>query len=147
MSHVYEPESEADAAGMIADAAQAGRALAISGGNTRAGFGQKVEGATFTSKRLRGITAYNPSEMTLTALAEPRLPKSRRNWRTRSDDGLRARGPSHDDGHRRRTDHWRHLRHQHLRPAPLRLRVPRATACSASASSTAWARPSSRAAG
>ena len=69
MADIYEPESEADAAAMIADAAREGGALAISGGNTRAGFGQKVEGAAFTSKRLRGITAYNPSEMTLTALA------------------------------------------------------------------------------
>ncbi|MCD2172842.1 glycolate oxidase subunit GlcE [Rhizobium sp. C4] len=69
MAVIFEPESEADAAAMIADAAREGRALAISGGNTRAGFGRKVEGATFTSKRLRGITAYNPSEMTLTALA------------------------------------------------------------------------------
>ena len=69
MADIYEPETEADAAAMIADAAREGRALAISGGNTRAGFGQKVDGAAFTSKRLRGIVAYNPSEMTLTAHA------------------------------------------------------------------------------
>lgn len=66
---IYEPETEADAAAIIADAADVGRALAISGGNTRAGFGRKVDGVTLTSRRLRGITAYNPSEMTMTALA------------------------------------------------------------------------------
>lgn len=69
MADMYEPQTEADAAAMVADAAREGRALAVSGGNTRAGFGQKVEGAAFTSKRLKGIVAYNPSEMTLTALA------------------------------------------------------------------------------
>ncbi len=82
MADIYEPETEADAAAMIADAAREGRALAISGGNTRAGFGQKVDGAIFTSKRLRGITAYNPSEMTLTALAGTPVAESRPNWPT-----------------------------------------------------------------
>jgi glycolate oxidase FAD binding subunit len=69
MADIFEPQTEADAAEMIADAAREGRALAISGGNTRSGFGQPVEGTVFTSRRLRGITAYNPSEMTLTALS------------------------------------------------------------------------------
>lgn len=69
MTVTFEPETEADAAAMIADAAREGRALAISGGNTRAGFGQAVEGAAFSTRRLRGIVAYNPAEMTITAKA------------------------------------------------------------------------------
>ena len=69
MVDVFEPQTEADVAGMIAAAAKDGTALSIFGGNTRAGFGDKVEGTPFTTRNLKGITAYNPAEMTMTAWA------------------------------------------------------------------------------
>jgi glycolate oxidase FAD binding subunit len=67
MVDVFEPQTEADVAGMIAQAASEGLPLSIFGGNTRSGFGDKVEGTPFTTRRLVGITAYNPAEMTMTA--------------------------------------------------------------------------------
>ena len=69
MVDVFEPHTEADVAGMVAAAAKSGTALSIFGGNTRAGFGDNVEGTAFTTRHLKGITAYNPAEMTMTALA------------------------------------------------------------------------------
>lgn len=64
------PESEDEAATLIRDHAAAGRSLAISGGSTRAGFGNRVEAEdTLRSTRLSGIVAYNPGEMVMTARA------------------------------------------------------------------------------
>ncbi|QRM42970.1 glycolate oxidase subunit GlcE [Rhizobium sp. BG4] len=64
------PESEDEAAALIRDHAAAGRPLAISGGGTRAGFGNMVEAEdTLRSTRLSGIVAYNPGEMVMTARA------------------------------------------------------------------------------
>ncbi|WP_413711041.1 FAD-binding protein [Rhizobium sp. Rhizsp82] len=64
------PESEDEAAALIRDHDAAGRPLAISGGGTRAGFGNRVEAEdTLRSTRLSGIVAYNPGEMVMTARA------------------------------------------------------------------------------
>ncbi|MET3853611.1 FAD/FMN-containing dehydrogenase [Rhizobium sp. OAE497] len=50
------PESEDEAAALIRDHAASGRPLAISGGGTRAGFGNRVEAEdTLRSTRLSGI--------------------------------------------------------------------------------------------
>lgn len=55
---------------MIRAAAEAKRMLAISGGNTRSGFGNRVEAQTvLRSAGLSGIVAYDPAEMVLTARA------------------------------------------------------------------------------
>ena len=64
------PESEDEAAALIREHDAAGRPLAISGGGTRAGFGNRVEAEdTLRSTRLSGIVAYNPGEMVMTARA------------------------------------------------------------------------------
>lgn len=64
------PASEEEAAAIIRAHAQEGRALAISGGDTRSGFGNAVEAeARLRSIALSGIVAYNPGEMVMTARA------------------------------------------------------------------------------
>lgn len=64
------PASEEEAAAIIRAHAQEGRALAISGGGTRSGFGNAVEaGDRLRSTGLSGIVAYNPGEMVMTAKA------------------------------------------------------------------------------
>jgi len=67
---VLTPRSETEAADLIRDRAEAGRPLAIIGGNTRAGFGKAVEAdATLSSRGLSGIVSYNPAEMVMTVQA------------------------------------------------------------------------------
>ncbi len=67
---VLSPENEAGAADIIRDYAEAGRSLEIIGGNTRSGFGNRVEAdATLSSRGISGIVAYNPAEMVMTAKA------------------------------------------------------------------------------
>jgi glycolate oxidase FAD binding subunit len=64
------PASEDEVAAIIRAHAQEGRALAISGGDTRSGFGNAVEAeARLRSIALSGIVAYNPGEMVMTARA------------------------------------------------------------------------------
>lgn len=64
------PQTEADAADIIRTHARERRPLAISGGNTRSGFGNMVEARDrLRSTGLRGIVAYNPGEMVMTARA------------------------------------------------------------------------------
>lgn len=64
------PATEAEAADIIRTHAQSGTALAISGGNTRSGFGNAVAaGARLRSTGLTGIVSYNPGEMVMTASA------------------------------------------------------------------------------
>ena len=64
------PASEEEVAAIIRAHAQEGRALAISGGDTRSGFGNAVEAeARLRSIALSGIVAYNPGEMVMTARA------------------------------------------------------------------------------
>ncbi|QCI98639.1 glycolate oxidase subunit GlcE [Agrobacterium larrymoorei] len=64
------PHSEAEAATIIRDHAEAKTTLAIIGGNTRSGFGNKVQAeATLSSRAISGIVAYNPAEMVMTVKA------------------------------------------------------------------------------
>ncbi|NTH44415.1 FAD-binding protein [Agrobacterium rhizogenes] len=64
------PKTEDEAAAIIRDHATRGAALAVIGGNTRAGFGNAVAtDATLCSQGLTGIVAYNPGEMVMTVRA------------------------------------------------------------------------------
>ncbi|MBB4568606.1 FAD-binding protein [Rhizobium leucaenae] len=64
------PKTEDEAAAIIRDHAARGAALAIVGGNTRAGFGNAFAAeATLCSCALTDIVAYNPGEMVMTARA------------------------------------------------------------------------------
>lgn len=70
MSEILLPATEAEAADIICEHAQSGRALAIIGGNTRAGFGNRVEAEVcLSSRNISGIVAYNPAEMVMTVKA------------------------------------------------------------------------------
>jgi glycolate oxidase FAD binding subunit len=69
MSDTYLPESETDLADMIRTHVGTGKPLAITGGNTRSGFGHAVSGKSLSLAGLSGITAYNPAELTMTAKA------------------------------------------------------------------------------
>jgi glycolate oxidase FAD binding subunit len=61
------PQSEEEAAEFIRSHARVGVPLAISGGDTRAGFGNAVAAsARLRSTGLTGIVAYNPGEMVMT---------------------------------------------------------------------------------
>lgn len=63
------PQTEIEAAGLIRDHAERAAPLAISGGGTRAGFGNALsaDATPLRSTGLAGIVAYNPAEMVLTA--------------------------------------------------------------------------------
>lgn len=62
------PMTDDEAAAIVRSHAQAGKPLAICGGNTRSGFGNAVAAESrLRSSNLSGITAYNPGEMVLTA--------------------------------------------------------------------------------
>lgn len=64
------PQTETEAAAIVADHAARAVALKLAGGNTRSGFGNAVAaGTTLCSTGLSGITSYNPAEMVLTARA------------------------------------------------------------------------------
>ncbi|WP_320200984.1 FAD-binding protein [Agrobacterium sp. rho-13.3] len=64
------PTTEAEAADIIRGHADAGQALEIIGGNTRSGFGNRVEAdAPLSSRNISGIVAYNPAEMVMTVKA------------------------------------------------------------------------------
>ena len=70
MSSPFEPETEAEIADIVRAAAEAGTALAIMGGATRSGFGNRVAAQQpLTTRNLSGITSYNPAEMTMSARA------------------------------------------------------------------------------
>lgn len=70
MSAFLAPQTEDEAAAIIAESAATGRTLAIKGGGTRAGFGNRLKtDAILSSTGLSGIIAYNPAEMVLTAKA------------------------------------------------------------------------------
>lgn len=67
---ILTPKSESEAAVLIRESAEAGRPLAIIGGNTRSGFGSSVQAdATLSSRGLSGIVSYNPAEMVMTVKA------------------------------------------------------------------------------
>ena len=65
------PATEVEAAGLIREHAERSAPLAISGGGTRAGFGNALtaNATALSSSGLSGIVAYNPAEMVLTARA------------------------------------------------------------------------------
>ncbi len=64
------PQTEAEAAAIIADRAARATPLKIVGGSTRSGFGNAAAAdETLCSSGLTGITDYNPAEMVLTARA------------------------------------------------------------------------------
>jgi len=63
------PESTAALAGIVRDAADAGRALALRGGGSRHGFGHPVEGEVLELAGLSGISLYEPGALTLVARA------------------------------------------------------------------------------
>ena len=64
------PASEQDVADIVRDAAANGMPLDIRGGGTRGGYGAPVQAAsTLDLSSLAGITAYEPSEMVITARA------------------------------------------------------------------------------
>ena len=70
MTELLTPDTEAEAAAIIAGHFQTGTPLRLCGGNTRTGFGNPVEAATTLSSRaLSGIVAYEPAEMVMTAMA------------------------------------------------------------------------------
>ncbi|MEZ5809780.1 MAG: FAD-binding protein [Rhizobiaceae bacterium] len=65
-----QPANEAEAADRIRAAAADGMTFAIEGGGTKTTIGRPVfADKVLSSAKLRGITAYNPAELVLTALA------------------------------------------------------------------------------
>ena len=70
MSMDFEPTSEMEAADIIRQAAGAGTPLAITGGGTRSGFGNRARAEqVLSTRKLCGIVSYNPAEMTMSAKA------------------------------------------------------------------------------
>ena len=66
----FEPDSEAEAISIVATASRNDLTLKIEGGGTRAGFGNPVSAhRTLSTRKLSGIVAYSPAEMTMTAKA------------------------------------------------------------------------------
>lgn len=66
----FDPASEEGIASVVRSAAAERVTLAIVGGGTRAGLGNPVRAdRTLSTRRLSGIVAYNPAEMTMSALA------------------------------------------------------------------------------
>ncbi|MDO9441253.1 MAG: glycolate oxidase subunit GlcE [Beijerinckiaceae bacterium] len=70
MRDIYEPASEQEACDMIRASRDARRSLEIRGGGTRSGLGRPVEaGAVISTRRLAGITLYEPAELVVSARA------------------------------------------------------------------------------
>jgi glycolate oxidase FAD binding subunit len=70
MKDMLLPNTETEAADIIRDHGQASRALAIFGGNTRSGFGNRIKAeVSLSSRAITGIVAYNPAEMVMTVKA------------------------------------------------------------------------------
>lgn len=70
MTPVLTPADEAEAAGMVAEAAAAGRCVRIEGGGTRAGLGRPVlADCVLSTAGLAGIVLHEPAELILGARA------------------------------------------------------------------------------
>jgi glycolate oxidase FAD binding subunit len=70
MSMKFEPTSETEAVDIIRQASSEGMPLAITGGSTRSGFGNRVRAEqVLSTRKLSGIVSYNPAEMTMSARA------------------------------------------------------------------------------
>ncbi len=64
------PYTETDVVNLVRTAARSRLTLEIRGGGTKAGLGNPVEASeVLSTSELRGITAYNPAEMVMTAKA------------------------------------------------------------------------------
>jgi glycolate oxidase FAD binding subunit len=67
---IVAPHSEAEAAGIIGDAAQKGLGIEITGGGTKRGIGKPIKAdIVLSSSAMSGIVAYTPSEMVISAKA------------------------------------------------------------------------------
>jgi glycolate oxidase FAD binding subunit len=67
---IVTPHSEAEAAGIIGDAAQKGLGIEIIGGGTKRGIGKPIKAdIVLSSSAMSGIVAYTPSEMVISAKA------------------------------------------------------------------------------
>ena len=67
---VLTPQTEAELAEAVAEAAAAGTPLEVRGGGTRAGLGRPVQASkTLATKGLSGITLYEPGALTLVVKA------------------------------------------------------------------------------
>jgi glycolate oxidase FAD binding subunit len=70
MIPIFEPETEAEAASIVATIARNDLTLKIEGGATRAGLGNPVAAdRVLSTRKLSGVVSYNPAEMTMTAMA------------------------------------------------------------------------------
>lgn len=70
MIPLLEPETETEAAEIVAAIARNGLTLSIDGGATRRGFGNAVHSdRALSTRKLAGIVDYTPAEMTMTARA------------------------------------------------------------------------------
>ncbi|MFH6781137.1 MULTISPECIES: FAD-binding protein [Methylobacterium] len=67
---IYQPRSEAEAAGLIGEAATRRERLRLVGGGTRAGIGRPAQDeATLSAAGLTGITLHEPAELVISARA------------------------------------------------------------------------------
>ena len=67
---VFTPTSEAEAAAVVAEAAEAGRSLAIEGHGSKRGLGRSIEtSGVLKLSALRGIIVYEPDELVITVRA------------------------------------------------------------------------------
>ena len=67
---ILQPASEAEACEIVAQARAHGRTLSIEGGGTRAGLGRPIAcDSVLSTRKLTGITLYEPAELVLSARA------------------------------------------------------------------------------
>jgi glycolate oxidase FAD binding subunit len=65
---VLTPHTETDVINLVRTAARSKLTLEIRGGGTKAGLGRPIDASeTLSTSELKGITAYNPAEMVMTA--------------------------------------------------------------------------------